>query len=202
MKKFKKLITLLTTNFYVKFLFKCDLKLISFFSDNLFGYIFYIFCIFYGFFGCQSENCNITHSLATIFVLTMIGLVLQTYILVKIPFTRDYLENLLGKNYIENHLGKYTGSEAVIKLLKYMGPALSLGVTDHVTASLLADRYYFAANLVEENFHSDYEKMGKLFNEVEFNEMRQQRDKYLKQAANAKGIISRGFAAGASKFLD
>jgi hypothetical protein len=40
----------------------------------------------------------------------MISLIIQTYALVKIPFTRDYLENLVGKDVIEKYLGKYTGS--------------------------------------------------------------------------------------------
>ncbi len=102
----KTLLSKITSLF--KIYFSIDIKLIYFFSDTLPGYLFYLFCIFYGFFGCTGENCTITHSLAAIFVVIMIGLVIQTYILVKIPFTRKYLENLVGKDYLEKYLGKYT----------------------------------------------------------------------------------------------
>lgn len=101
-----------------KFLFTIDVRLIYFFSDTLIGYVFYIFCIFYGFFGCQSENCKPTHLLAMLFALFMVGLMVQTYILLKIPYTRDYFENLVSKQYIEHYLGKYTGSEAFVKSIK------------------------------------------------------------------------------------
>lgn len=97
-----------TLNLIMKFFFTIEIKLIYFFADILPGYIFYIFCIFYGFFGCVGDNCNITHSLAAIFVIFMIGLVIQTYALVKIPFTHKYLEHLLNKDFLEKYLGKYT----------------------------------------------------------------------------------------------
>ena len=104
----KKLLYNLTHNKAIELFVKFDLQLLRFFSDNIFGYSFYIFCLFYGFFGCNHDvnPCNITHSLAAIFVCFLSGLMVQTYILVKIPFTRQYLENLVGKQYIENCLGK------------------------------------------------------------------------------------------------
>lgn len=198
----KSILNLLATNSYTKFLFKCDLRIISFFADNLFNYAFYIFCIFYGFFGCISPNCVLTNSLAAIFVAFLIGLVIQTYILIKIPFTRAYLENLVSKNYIEKYLGKYTGSEATLKLIKYIAPAASLALVEHYTANIVETKNLSAAKLTEENFYFDHQKSGSVPSKEKVLEMRATRDNYIKQAANSTGVISRGFAeSGLNKKL-
>ena len=183
-------------NVIIRFFFTIDIKLISFFSDNLAGYIFYIFCIFYGFFGCVGDNCNITHSLAAIFVVFMIGLVIQTYGLVKIPFTREYLENLVKKDFIEKHLGNYTGSEALVKIFKYVGPAISLVAAETITANQQSNRFLRAAKLTEENFFNDFKKMNRIATDEEYQVMVKLRNEYLDKAANANGIIVRGLGRG------
>ena len=185
-----------TFNAINKFFFTIDMKLIYFFSDNPFGYAFYIFCIFYGFFGCTGDNCKMTHSLAAIFVVFMIGLVIQTYALVKIPFTREYLENLLGKDFIEKYLGKYTGSGAVAKMFKYVGPAMGLLAVETITANQQSDRFLRAAKLTEDNFFSDLKKMNRIATDEEYQAMTKVRDSYNNKAANADGILSRGLRRG------
>lgn len=184
----------LRLNVIIKFLFVIDLKLIYFFSDTLVRYIFYIFCIFYGFFGCTNDNCNITHSLAAIFVVFMIGLVIQTYVLMKIPFTRAYLENLVGKDFLEKYLGKYTSSEALVKILKYIGPAVGLIAAETITSNQNHQRFLDAAKATEENFYRDCEKTHRIPTHEEYKIMFEARDKYINKAAYANGIISRGIA--------
>lgn len=192
---------LLTFKRINKFLFTIDIKLIYFFSDTLVGYSFYIFCMFYGFFGCTNDNCNITHSLAAIFVVFMIGLVIQTYILVKIPFARDYLENLVGKDLLEKYLGKYTGSEALAKAIKYMGPAVSLLAAETITANQQSERFLNAAKCTEENFYRDCEKTHHMPSDQDYKTMCKVRDEYINKAAHSNGIISRGLASSFSLFF-
>ncbi len=180
--------------------FVMDLQLIYFFADTVVGYFFYIFCIFYGFFGCTSDDCKITHSLAAIFVCFMIGLVIQTYIFVKIPFTRKYFESLVGKDYIEKYLGKYTGSESVVKIIKYVSPALILMTAETVTANQEYDKLSKAAELTEKNFMNDFKSRNTTPNDADYQEMYKVRDKYIYEAAHARGVVSRGFAASVHSF--
>ena len=98
-KTFKNLLNMLFYNDILRLLIKIDIRLLCFFSSK-FGYGFYLWCMVYAFFGCTGNECKISHSLAAIFVLFLIGLMLQTYILLKIPFTRQYLENLVRQSYI------------------------------------------------------------------------------------------------------
>jgi len=186
-----------------KFLFTIDVKLIYFFSDTLIGYVFYIFCIFYGFFGCTNSNgnCNITHGLAAVFVIFMIGLVIQTYALVKIPFTRAYLENLVGKDFLEKYLGKYRSSEALAKILKYASPAVGLLVAETITANQEHQRFLNAAKATEENFFRDCATTHRIPTHDDYKAMFEVRDEYIKKAAHANGIISRGFTAGVTSFF-
>jgi hypothetical protein len=191
-----------TTNLYIKFFFKLDLKLVFFFSDTLIGYVFYIFCIFYGFFGCQSENCKPTHLLAMLFALFMVGLMVQTYILLKIPYTRDYFENLVSKQYIEHYLGKYTGSEAFVKSIKYLGPMFAVGIVEKLTADMEANRCMTAAKIAEENFDKDNARMHKIPNEAEIAQMQKIRDEYQQRATRATGVISKSFSSVGHFFND
>jgi hypothetical protein len=181
-----------------------DIKLIYYFSSFFPGYLFYLFCIFYGFFGCSGENCHVTHGLACGFALFMVGLVIQTYLLLKIPYTRNFLENLIGKSYLIKYLGEYTGSEAVVKITKYVAPALTTLLIDMVTATTEENRYMRAAKQVQINFDDDNKIMNHIPSATEFRDAMKQRDIYIGKAAEAKGIFSRnlngfGFAASAVK---
>ena len=189
----KNLLNKLIYNDILRFLVKTDIRLLCFFSTK-FGYGFYLWCILYGFFGCSNNECTIFHSLAAIFVLFLIGLMLQTYILLKIPFTRQYLENLVGQSYIEKYLGKYTGSKALITLLKYCGPAITLTGAELITANIEAERQFAAAREVKQVFDETNKLAGF---EPSLEEIKQNSElqlNYIKKASNAKGIISRGFA--------
>ena len=194
MKKLSLVLTT-TTKLLLKLSFKLDLKLLYFFSDNLVGYLFYIFCIFYGFFGCQSENCDPTHLVAMLFSLFMMGLMIQTYILLKIPYTRDYLQNLVGKEYIEQYLGKYSGSAAIGKLFKYVGPAIAIGTVEAASSTMESNRCLKAAHETEENFKAKCEFLHKLPTEAEYMEMEKVRDGYIRKSTEATGVVSKSFAA-------
>jgi hypothetical protein len=165
------------------------------------GYIFYIKCIFYGFFGCTNDNWSITHSLAAFFVLFMIGLVIQTYVLVKIPFTRGYLESLVKKDFLEKYLGKYTGSGGLIKIVQYVGPAVSLIAAETFTANQQSEKFLSAAKCTEENFYRDCEKTHRIPTDQEHKTMCKVRDAYIDKAAHSSGIITRGFTSGFSSFF-
>ncbi len=153
----------------------------------------------YGFFGCTGDECKTSHSLAAIFVLFLIGLMLQTYILLKILFTGQYLENLVGQSYIEKYLGKYTGSQALITLLKYCGPAITLTGAELITANIEAETQFKAAREVKRVFNGTNKLAGL---EPSLEETKQNDElqlNYIQRASNATGIVTRGFAAAAIK---
>jgi hypothetical protein len=131
----------------------------------------------------------------------MIGLVIQTYVLVKIPFTRIYLENLVGKDFLEKYLGKYTGSEALAKIIKYMGSTAGLIAVETITANQQNERFLNAAKVTEENFYRDCKTTSSIPSQDEYNAMFKKRDEYLDKAAHASGILTRGFTAGFHSFF-
>jgi hypothetical protein len=192
---FRNFLNMLFYNDILKILVKFDIRLLCFFSDNIFGYGFYLWCLFYGFFGCSRDDCTISHSLAALFVLFLFGLMLQTYILLKIPFTREYLENLVGQSYIEKYLGKYTGSEMLIKLFKYCGPVIAAAGAELLTANIEAQRQFEAAQQAQRIFDQHHKAAGSLPSVEELKQNADLQLEYVKKASNAKGIISRGFAA-------
>lgn len=92
----------------MKITFKVQLKIIWFFTNTLIGYALFVFLFIYGFFGCLHGECMPSNSISALIATVIIYSTLELYILVKIPFTREYLENLLGKDFIIAHLGQYT----------------------------------------------------------------------------------------------
>ena len=91
-------------NFSLKVLFSIMLKVIWFFTDTIFGYSIFLFAFFYGFFGCTYGNCNLSHTLVAVFAITITTTVVETYILIKIRFSKAYLENILERKFIIDHL--------------------------------------------------------------------------------------------------
>ncbi len=90
-----------------KFYLKLQLKLIWFFTETKIGYCIYLFCIMYGVSGLSSTKNEVIKAWCILFAITIAGLVVQWYILVKIPFTKKLLENWLTREYIVNHFGEY-----------------------------------------------------------------------------------------------
>lgn len=131
----------------------------------------------------------------------MIGLVIQTYVLVKIPFTRQYIESFVGKDFLEKHLGKYTGSGALVKIAKYVGRAVGLVAAETITANQQSERFLNAAKSTEQNFYRDCEKTHRMPTDQDYKAMFKVRDQYIDKAAHANGIITRGFTASFSSFF-
>ena len=130
----------------------------------------------------------------------MINLVIQTYILVKIPFIRAYLKNLIGKDLLERYLSKYTGSDAVLKITKYLGSAVNLIASEVIIANRQSEAFLKAAKSTEKNFHRDCENTNHILSYQEYKEMIKVRDGYIDKAAHSTGVITRGFTAGVDSF--
>ena len=120
---------------YFKYYFKFKLKFVWFFTDTIIGYCIYIFCMAYGVTGLSSNHNLVIKAQCSIFAITVVGLVIQTYILVKIPFTKQFLENWIGKQYIIDHLGEYSGSRAIFKLISTTVPIAGFLGTELATKS-------------------------------------------------------------------
>jgi len=97
---------------------KFNIRLLHFFGKTKIGYSFYLFAVLYGLFGCSnSENCHDSHIFATFFVLYIISTAIEIWFLVKIPFTRKILDELLTKEYILKYLSEYTASKLVLSFV-------------------------------------------------------------------------------------
>lgn len=94
-------------------------------------------------------------------------------------------------------MGKYTGSEALTKLIKYTGPVVAALRIDIISAHFEAEHYFNAAKMTENNFEIDNKKMGRELSQADWEKMQGIRDDYINKGANAKGILTRGFNAGA-----
>ena len=103
-----------TVIFYLKF----NIILIHFFIETKIGYSLYFFCLLYGLFGCsdtQDSSCHVSNVLATLLVLYIMSTIVELWFLVKIPFTRKMLDNLLTKEYVLKDLNDHTLSQMTFK---------------------------------------------------------------------------------------
>ena len=103
-----------TVIFYLKF----NIRLIRFFIETKIGYSLYFFCLLYGLFGCsdtQDSSCHVSNVLATLLVLYIMSTIVELWFLVKIPFTRKMLDNLLTKEYVLKDLNDHTLSQMTFK---------------------------------------------------------------------------------------
>lgn len=118
---------------YIKYYLIFQLKVIWIFTETFLGYAIYLFCIFYGVSGLSSQNNEALKACCIIFAIYVAGSVVQWYILVKIPSTKKFLENFIGKNVIISHLGDYVGSRAVVKGVMTLGPFVGIATAEIVT---------------------------------------------------------------------
>jgi len=143
--------------FYVTLYFKLTIRLVHFFSKTYVGYSIYIFCFFYGFFGCHGTTCGLSHSLAGYFTFLMISLAFEIWILVKIPATRKFLDQLVGADYIIKYLGKFTGS---ISMLRYISPIVAVAVAEGLTQSIESANNRINAKAPLDEYWKNVEKSG------------------------------------------
>lgn len=140
---FKKSQTLLF--YYFKYFTMVEIITLYFFAYTFIGYCISIFCFFYGFFGCLGNDCNITHFLSAMLVITALSISLQTYIVLKIPSSRKYMEFLVGKEFLESYLGKYVSTAAATGLSKMALPVLCAGVIE--VATITTGEYFKNYNI-------------------------------------------------------
>ena len=111
-----------------QFLLRCFVKLhiraLSFLVDNVFLYIIYILLIIYGFFGYrQFGTYDILDVIAIYIVLYIVFNSFLIYAVCKIPSSRDFLDELVGADFVIQYLGVCTASKLFIRAA---GPLASL----------------------------------------------------------------------------
>ena len=143
--------------FTVTLYFKLHIRLVHFFSKTYIGFGFYLFCFFYGFFGCHGTTCQLSNFLAGYFALLMISLSAEIWILVKIPITRKWLAQLVGEDYILKYLGKYTST---VSLFRYLSPVIAITTSEILTHSAESVNNRINAKIPLEEYWKNVEKSG------------------------------------------
>ena len=82
--------------------FYYSIKFLWFVIHTRVGYTFYICTVS----GCFSHEVDFWFGFSFFFALFTSSLAIETFVLVKIPLTRRFLDQLLGKEFIIDHLGK------------------------------------------------------------------------------------------------
>ncbi len=118
------------SNCFFTLYFELHIRLVHFFSKTMIGYSFYIFCFFYGFFGCHGTTCGSSNLLASYFAVIMISLSSEIWFIVKIPITRKWLAQLVGEDYIIKYLGEYTST---LSLFRYLTPVAAITAAEILT---------------------------------------------------------------------
>ena len=100
-----------------KIYFKAHIRLLHFLTENTFAYLIYIFLAAYGSYGGKDTGVyELSHYIATFFVLYCFGTGLFLFLVCKLKVPRQILENLVTKEYIIKYLGEYTASKLLVKL--------------------------------------------------------------------------------------
>ena len=128
-------------DFFLYYFFLIDIYLLSFFCKKI-PYLFFIFCYFFGTFG-YSESLNdlqyICKFSCLIFSWYLAGASFIVFGAFNIPITKDYLNNLLGKEFVVSKIGNPAGEMAV-----KLGLVTVLGVAANETG-----KYVNAQQIVE-----------------------------------------------------
>lgn len=180
----------LINTLYFKYYFKFQLKLIWFFTDTVIGYCFYLFCVIYGISGMSSNSHGVLKAWCFIFALIIAGLTIQTYIALKIPSTKMFLENWIGKEYIVAHLGEYTTSRFLIKTLSTVSPILMGTIAEGVTKAQDASINLKCADEHMIRMHANHEKSGIPVDSKTLSKSLSEANQMASRSA--KGIITKG----------
>lgn len=102
-------------DFFLYYFFLIDIYLLSFFCKKI-PYLFFIFCYFFGTFG-YSESLSdlqfICKFSCFVFSWYLAVASLTVFCAFNIPITKDYLNNLLGKEFVVSKIGNPAGEMAV-----------------------------------------------------------------------------------------
>ncbi len=91
----------------LKIYFKFNTRLVHFFVGTKIGFAFYVLCIVYHFYSHNDINNTILANFNTFLFYLIINTSVGLWFLLKIPFSRRFLEGLLTKKYLIRYLGKY-----------------------------------------------------------------------------------------------
>ena len=133
--------------------FYWSIKFLWFITNTTVGYTFYIFTVSAFF----SHEMDLWSACSFFFVLFTLGLAMETFVLVKIPLTRRFLDQLLGKEFIIDHLGKHT---ATTTLFKALGPIILFGAANEMAKEMEFKRNWDAAENYERGVDKVNEKHG------------------------------------------
>ena len=97
--------------------FKYHIRLLKFITENPLGYLIYIFLLTYGSFGGKTPGFETSKLIAMVIASYFLNTGIAFYILSKISFIFQFLENLLTKEFIHNYLGLDVTSKILIRLL-------------------------------------------------------------------------------------
>ena len=191
-----KLSVKVTVIFYLKF----NIILIHFFIETKIGYSFYLFCLLYGFFGCsntQNSSCYITDVLATLLVLYVMSTIVELWFLVKIPFTRKILDNLLTKEYVFKNLNDHILSQMTFKTF---GIFIATVCIDSATAQVEQIQNKSNAREIMNEYYKSLEKAElkpdlnlKLYNDA-------RNEAYFNLNKTPEGLISKSISNDTTKY--
>jgi len=103
-------------DFFLYYFFLIDIYLLSFFCKKI-PYLFFIFCYFFGTFG-YSESLSdlqfICKFSCLVFSWYLAGTSFTVFCVFNIPVTKDYLNNLLGKEFVVSKIGNL-GAKTALK---------------------------------------------------------------------------------------
>ena len=180
----------------LKVYFKFHIRLVHFFIETKVGFLFYVFCVFYGFFGHNQTPVPASNFFAALFALYILESSIELWILVKIPFSRKFLEKLLTRQYIIRYLGENIGSKIVSKAATIIVSTAAVeSGTKYIEAVINKDN----ANAVHDTYINDMKSAGRTVDpsSKEYNKMIEEKNFHLRQPTT--GIITKTINAESSK---
>lgn len=128
-------------DFFLYYFFLIDIYLLSFFCKKI-PYLFFIFCYFFGTFG-YSESLSDLQFICKFFCLVFSWYLGVSSLIVfcafNTPITKDYLNNLLGREFVVSKIGN-PGSEAAIKFGAFiLGGAVANETGKYVNGKQIAE---------------------------------------------------------------
>lgn len=150
---------LVLKKFFLAFLrnyFKFHIRLLYAVSGSKVLYSIYIFLMTYSIFGCKGNvDCNISHYVALLIALYVMGTSIELYILCYISRTRIFLDNLVGKDSIIKYKAASTR-----QFLKIYSVVFVLTACDIITAQFEQALILQKAHLIDSEYFELYGSDG------------------------------------------
>ena len=140
--------------FSMSIYFKYHIKLLKFITQNPLGYLMYIFFVAYGTYGGKTPGFETSKLVALFIASYLLNTAVLFYILSKISFIFQFLENLLTREFMHNHLGLDITSKILIRLFLPLPGLFALEIFSHKYS--LAQ----AINVVSDMFFTNYGSNG------------------------------------------